>query len=104
MPIKAMPVGRKIIRENTWIAFTDYPSGSIPKQLKAILASNGISEVSHLTLGAASSFLITYKTKDGAHMIRMLLHDSRTRTGLTLCQNTMVFRFIFKHSSRNEIA
>jgi len=46
--------------------------GFISKQLKVILASNGISEVSHLTLGAASSFFISYKTKDGADMIQ---HD-----------------------------
>jgi len=44
--------------------------GSTPKKLKAILDSNDIAEVWHVTLGAASSFFISYKTKDGSHQIQ----------------------------------
>ncbi|KAF2489273.1 hypothetical protein BU16DRAFT_519161 [Lophium mytilinum] len=44
--------------------------GSTPKKLRDVLESDDTTEVYHVTLGAASSFLITYKAKGGSVKIQ----------------------------------
>ncbi|KAF2805481.1 uncharacterized protein BDZ99DRAFT_450053 [Mytilinidion resinicola] len=44
--------------------------GSTPKKLRAVLDSNDTAEVYYVTLGAASSFFVSYKTNSGSNQIQ----------------------------------